>query len=115
MMTKRLRAPRSSGVYLLAFYKDGRHVRYGSSARGSALHYCGWARNIAARIKRHRQGVGARLVAAVIAAGYEARLVAVWDGQDRAYERKLKQRHNLGDFCPVCHPVTPAPARVNKG
>ena len=109
-------APDGEGVYLLAFYRDGVHMPYGAGARGRALHYCGWASNIRARLARHMAGEGSRLCRAVARAGYELRLVRVWHGRGRDYERELKARHNLARVCPVCayalassrHPGEPA-------
>lgn len=95
-------APTGEGVYLLAFYKDGVHVAYGVGARGRALHYAGYASNIRERLARHVAGEGSRLCRAVARAGYELRLVRVWHGMGREYERELKARHNLGRVCPVC-------------
>ena len=101
----RLAAPRSSGVYLIAFYKDGVHAPYcGSSANrhASALHYCGYADNISARLRRHRKGAGGKLCRAVVGSGYELRLVRLWLGATRAEERAIKRSHNLARHCPIC-------------
>ena len=96
-------SPTGEGVYLLAFYRNGAHVAYGgASPRGRALHYCGWASNIRARLAAHLAGEGSRLCRAVARAGYEIRLVRVWHGRGRDYERALKARHNLAPVCPVC-------------
>jgi hypothetical protein len=111
--------PARGGVYLIAFFRDGRHVAYGSDdPRGKALHYCGWAQDVAARLAEHRRGQGGRLPRAVMLAGYELRLVRVWPGRTRAFERAVKNRHRLAEVCPVCayrlgddpSPVTPAKA-----
>ena len=96
-------APTGAGVYLLAFYRDGVHIAYGgASPRGRALHYCGWASNIRARLALHIAGEGSRLCRAVARSGYELRLVRVWHGQGRDYERALKNGHNLARVCPIC-------------
>ena len=98
-----LTAPHTSGVYLLAFYRNGQHIAYGSaSPRGRALHYCGWASDIRARLAAHLAGEGSRLCRAVTRAGYELRLVRVWHDRGRSYERSIKNGHNLARVCPLC-------------
>ena len=94
--------PRGSGVYLIAFYREQRHTPYGAGVHGTALHYCGWSVDMRRRLRQHRIGIGARLCAAVVAAGYRLRVVAVWPGAGRAWERQLKNSHDLGRYCPVC-------------
>jgi predicted GIY-YIG superfamily endonuclease len=101
--TQQQQCPRWDGVYLLAFYRKGRHVAYGSEdPRGKAAHYLGWAQNIEARIAQHRAGRGGRLPRAVMLAGYELRLVRTWPGATRQLERALKDCHRLAKVCPVC-------------
>jgi hypothetical protein len=36
------------------------------------------------------------------AAGITWRVARVWWGADRAFERRLKNRHGAGRFCPIC-------------
>jgi predicted GIY-YIG superfamily endonuclease len=80
------------GVYLL-------HI---SPAYKHAKHYCGYADDIAARLRNHLAGRGARLVQVAIAAGCTVHLVRVWAGQDRTFERRIKNRKNAPCLCPVC-------------
>lgn len=94
--------PRGSGVYLLAFYRVKRHLPYGAGVYGTALHYCGWSAHMRHRIIQHRGGTGAKLCAAVVAAGYRLRVVAVWPGESRVWERQLKANHDLARYCPIC-------------
>lgn len=95
--------PDGAGVYLLAFFRDGRHVAYGgASPRGRALHYLGWSENIRRRIGEHIAGEGSRLCRAARLAGYELRLVRVWSGRGRDFERSIKDAHNLARVCPLC-------------
>jgi hypothetical protein len=56
-----------------------------------ARHYCGATRDLPQRLRDHRLGRGARLVAAAVAAGAGVELVRVWR-VPLAFERRLKQR-----------------------
>lgn len=95
--------PDGEGVYLLAFFYRGRHIAYGgASPRGRALHYLGYARDIRRRIGEHITGEGSRLCRAVSLAGYELRVVRVWNGRGRDFERSIKDAHNLARVCPLC-------------
>jgi len=114
-----LAAPTTSGVYLLAFYRNGQHSAYhpedSANPHARALHYCGWASDIRARLAAHLAGEGSRLCCAVIRAGYELRLVRVWHGQTRTYERSLKNAHNLARVCPLCaYQLAAGPAREGR-
>jgi predicted GIY-YIG superfamily endonuclease len=82
-------------IYLLHFDQPYRH----------AQHYLGYADNIERRIAEHRAGRGAKLTAAVVAAGIEFRVVRTWPG-DREEERRLKGKRSkrVALRCPVCHP-----------
>lgn len=106
-------APAGEGVYLLAFLLAGEHVAYGASAstpHAGGAHYCGWARNIRERVCEHATGAGARLTLAAFLAGYEMRLVRVWPHAGRDVERRMKQAHRLGRYCPLCkYRIDPAP------
>ena len=72
-------------------YRSGRHP--------GAQHYVGFANDIQRRLETHRKGHGSPLVAAVLAAGIEVRLVRTWPGADRRFERKLHNRHG-SRLCP---------------
>lgn len=75
-----------------------------ANPRGRAQHYIGWSTDEIARIERHATGHGAKIMAAVHAAGIEARVVRTWPRTTRATEKKLKARHNARVFCPSCTP-----------
>lgn len=89
-----------TGVYLLHFVPRFKH----------AGHYLGWADDIGERLKEHRAGRGARLTKAASKAGCLLRLVRVWDGENREFERSLKGRGKTGKahtgtlarLCPEC-------------
>ena len=80
-------------VYLLHFDSPISHSQ----------HYIGWAKgdDPTDRINAHLAGTGARLLAAVVAAGNCAELVRTWVG-DRKLERLLKNRKNARGLCPTC-------------
>lgn len=80
-------------VYLIHFEKKLHH----------AEHYLGFVeRNLKARIKRHKAGNGAKLLAALNRAGISWEVVQVWKDGDRHFERQLKNRKKSSCFCPVC-------------
>lgn len=82
-------------VYLLCF----------SSRFSHAQHYLGWGKGDAlTRIANHLAGRGSALTRAVVAAGLSLTLVRTWEGQDRHFERKLKNRKNARGLCPRCKP-----------
>jgi len=77
-----------------------------------AKHYCGYTPNgVLDRVTLHKKGQGARLTKAAVEAGCELVIAKTWDftnvHEARLFERALKNRHRLADFCPVC--------RANKG
>ena len=81
-------------VYLIHFNK----------AFGHARHYIGWTKDestLPPRVEHHRKGSGARLMAAVSAAGIGFDVVRTWPDGDRAKERSLKGFHGPR-LCPVC-------------
>jgi predicted GIY-YIG superfamily endonuclease len=69
--------------------------------RGQARHYLGYADDLEARLERHRQGNGARIMEVVKERGISWRLARTWQG-DRTLERKLKNWHNSPKLCPLC-------------
>jgi hypothetical protein len=83
-------------VYLIHFHRSYAHAR----------HYVGFVDGgpdrLAERIERHRRGDGARLMEVVTEAGIGWDVVRTWDG-GRDLERKLKNRHGAGRFCPCCN------------
>jgi predicted GIY-YIG superfamily endonuclease len=80
------------GVYLIHFDKP----------LGHAAHYIGWAKNIQARLSEHEKGIGAKLTAAVKDNGISWELARTWPGEDRKFERSLKNRHSARELCPIC-------------
>lgn len=68
---------------------------------GRAQHYLGVTKNLAFRMKQHRNGTGSPLVKAALAAGILVHLAATWEG-GRDLERAFKRRHNNRKLCPIC-------------
>ena len=89
-------------VYLLHFSRP-----YPRDSRASVQHYLGFtasARTLPQRLGHHRDGSGARLMAAVSAAGIGFTVARVWRDADRTAERRLKNRRNGRKLCPLCNP-----------
>jgi hypothetical protein len=84
--------PAGPVVYLLHFEAPYQH----------AVHYLGWSACLAARLAHHRAGRGARLMAAVTAAGIAVTVARVWKGADRHFERRLHDRKENRALCPIC-------------
>ncbi|MCC6192282.1 MAG: endonuclease [Anaerolineales bacterium] len=88
--------PGQPQVYLLHFSRPLHHAR----------HYVGFVEyDLEQRIEHHLAGRGARLVAAVAAAGIDVQLARVWPGATRTFERRLKRWHGSAQFCPLCDPA----------
>jgi predicted GIY-YIG superfamily endonuclease len=81
----------SHTVYLLHFDRPYRH----------AAHYLGIASDLEARIAAHRAGRGARLIEVITAAGIGFVIARTWNG-GRDLERRLKNRKNSPQLCPIC-------------
>ena len=91
-----LQPPAIPGCYLVCFSEpfhggNGRHI--------GARHYVGYSDNIAERLATHRKRQGSPLLAAALDAGIDWRLVRVWPGEGRAFERRLHNRHG-SRLCP---------------
>lgn len=87
-------------VYLIHF-----DVGYPRDTRAHVQHYCGWSKSRAMlklRLLNHFKGHGSRLMGAVSAKGIGWQVVRIWWNKDRHFERKLKKRHQLSVFCPIC-------------
>ncbi|MFI5910914.1 hypothetical protein [Dactylosporangium sp. NPDC051541] len=84
-------------IYLLHFDRPFGHAR----------HYTGWTKDLAARLAEHATGRGARLLAAVHAAGIRWELARTWTGT-RNDERALKRQGGASRRCPLCG-VKPRP------
>lgn len=73
--------------------------------RQDARHYIGFVDGgeveLLARLERHREGTGARLMEVITLAGITWELARTWDG-DRRFERRLKNRKNACRLCPIC-------------
>jgi predicted GIY-YIG superfamily endonuclease len=64
-------------------------------------HYLGSADDLDARLERHAQGDGARMLAVCRERGITWRLARTWEG-GRRLERRLKNFKNTPRLCPVC-------------
>lgn len=84
-------------VYLLHFQQPYTSPNGAKTIR----HYIGWASNVERRLAHHQAGTGARVMAAVCAAGIAFTLARTWPG-DKTLERRLKRQHNHADLCPLC-------------
>lgn len=83
------------GVYLFHFASP-------ISDRHTTQHYIGYADDIDRREATHRAGAGARLTQVAVERGIDWQRVRVWDGADRQFERKLKNRADAHSLCPIC-------------
>ncbi len=70
---------------------------------GHAQHYIGYTGNLKKRIYDHKSTCkGAKLLQAVRNAGIDFEVVRTWPDGDRTFERKLHNRKNSHQLCPVC-------------
>ena len=72
-------------------------------ARGNWRQDHQWTDDLPARLARHRQGHGARLVAVITEAGIGFTLARTVTG-DRSRERAIKNAGGATRYCPVCCP-----------
>jgi hypothetical protein len=79
-------------LYLLHFDPPLHHAR----------HYLGYSTDSAKRIAAHLAGHGSPLVRAALAHGCTVTLVRTWSDGTRTLERRLKNRKNGPQLCPVC-------------
>ena len=84
---------KTNGVYLIHFEPKFKHAK----------HYLGYTDDIERRFGDHQKGRGARLTQVVVEAGHELKLVRMWPGEDRNFERSLKNRKNAPKLCPCCN------------
>lgn len=89
--------------YLLHFSEPYKH----------AQHYLGYARDLDRRLAAHRAGHGARLLEVIDQAGITWELARTWDG-DRRLERRLKNRHDARQLCPICRALRLTLATVRE-
>jgi predicted GIY-YIG superfamily endonuclease len=77
-------------------------TRLGSDhPNGSAGHYLGQTVDLDRRLAQHREGTGARILAAAIERGIDFEVVRTWPG-GRDTERRLKRLRNSPRLCPRC-------------
>jgi predicted GIY-YIG superfamily endonuclease len=88
----RARRARRPVVYLVHFTQPYRHAR----------HYVGYTKDLPSRLEEHRTGSGARLLAAVAAAGIPFEVVWIWHHSSRSFERRVHQYKNTPKLCPIC-------------
>lgn len=69
--------------------------------RGRAQHYLGTTINLDQRLQTHREGRGARMLAAAVQRGIGFDVVRTWPG-GRDVERRLKAQRNAPRMCPRC-------------
>lgn len=79
-------------VYVLHLDSPMRHAR----------HYCGYAKDLVARLTHHKNGTGARMLAVAKERAIGFILVRVWPDEGRGFERKLKNTKNISRYCPMC-------------
>jgi predicted GIY-YIG superfamily endonuclease len=79
-------------VYLIHFEKPYKHAK----------HYLGWTTDLDKRIALHRRGQGSVLLSVVNGAGIGWDVVRTWEGADRNFERRVKNRGGLARECPAC-------------
>ena len=79
-----------------------------------AGHYLGYTIDLQARLKAHRDGQGARLMAVIKELNIPWCLARVWEDGDRALERRLKQRKSGPRLCPICNPSLLTKKREKK-
>lgn len=95
-------------VYLIHF-----KVRY-----KHAGHYIGFVdgdrRKLNRRIKKHREGRGARLLQVLKENDIEWEVVHVWEDGDRNFERRLKNRGGACRICPVCRKLRKENRHVDR-
>lgn len=77
-------------VYILEFERPL------GSARHQARYYIGFCEDsrFNARMRHHAKGTGAKITAAAAAQGIGFRVVALFEGKGRDYERYLKRQKN---------------------
>src|SRR5262245_11224638 len=80
------------GVYLFHFTPRYKH----------AGHYTGYADDLPTRITEQLAGRGAHLVRIALQNGCTLHLAKIWQGKDRKFERKLKNRGSAARYCPIC-------------
>jgi len=88
-------------VYLLHFAEPYKHAR----------HYVGFTEDLPHRLEEHRAGHGAKLTAAVAAAGIPFVLARTWEKVNRTFERRVHRTKNSPKVCPICSGDRARPCR----
>jgi len=69
-----------------------------------AGHYLGYAHDLEARLKRHREGRGSNLIKVIQDAGIGWEVVRTWGPPaSPKVEAELKRYHNNRSLCPKCN------------
>jgi predicted GIY-YIG superfamily endonuclease len=84
----------SRGVYLIHLERPLHH----------AQHYIGYAQDVDARFLQHWQGIGNPMLREARRQGIIFRIVHIWKGETRSFERYLKNYKKSNRFCPICNP-----------
>lgn len=79
-------------------------IHFETKFKNKVQHYIGYSADekFASRIRHHEKNTGARLLRAVNLAGIKWKVVRQWPDEDGNFERRLKNRKNASDLCPVC-------------
>lgn len=72
-----------------------------------ARHYVGQTVDLDRRLRQHREGEGARMLAVATERGISFDVVRTWPG-GRETERRIKRGHRGPRLCPVCSPEVTA-------
>ena len=81
-------------------------IHFETKLADHAQHYIGYTPNgsVEPRLAMHKNGHGARILAACNEKRIEYTVVRVWPNADRKFERWLKNQKNANRFCPACNP-----------
>jgi len=93
-------------VYIFHFHAPLGNL---TNPRAQAIHYCGFAEDLEARLAKQISGRGAKLVAAAIERGITYDLYH-WPAC-LAVEKLIKRRHRTALYCPTCAAAAGRPAR----
>lgn len=70
---------------------------------GHAQHYSGFAVDLPARLRHHKDGTGARLLAVARERGIGWSLARVWERVTPRQEQRIKHRKgSIRALCPIC-------------
>ncbi len=82
-------------VYLIHFHEKFHH----------AQHYIGYSADekFEQRIECHKKNRGAAILRALNKLGIKWEVVRTWKNEDGNFERKLKNKKNAKELCPICN------------